>query len=93
MACLAAPAATKIRAASLTRKDTTCETIVSSRALIFARGRMYSCQMLRLKRLAAAIDITDAGTSAPIAMAPNAMPVNQAGNSIWINSGRALLVR
>src|SRR3954463_3542400 len=36
--------------------------------------------MLRLKVLAAAIDMIAAGTSAPMAMAANATPANQDGN-------------
>ena len=36
--------------------------------------------MLRLKVLAAAIDMIAAGTSAPIAMAAKATPANHAGN-------------
>ena len=40
--------------------------------------------MLRVNRLAAAIDMIAAGTSAPIAIAPKAMPANQDGNA-WSN--------
>jgi len=47
--------------------------------------------MLRVNRLAAAIDITAAGTSAPIAIAANAKPVNQDGNCAMKRSGTAKL--
>src|SRR5919112_2505445 len=49
----------------------------------------YSFQMLRVNRLAAAIDMTAAGTSAPMAMAPNAMPTNQDGKTLRNRSGTA----
>ena len=45
--------------------------------------------MLRVNRLAAAIDMIAAGTSAPIAMAENAMPANQLGNCCSKNAGTA----
>ncbi len=41
--------------------------------------------MLRVNRFAAAIDMIAAGTRAPTAIAANAIPANQAGNS-WSNS-------
>jgi len=44
---------------------------------------------LRVKRLAAAIDITAAGTSAPIAIAANATPVNHDGKKCRKRSGTA----
>src|ERR1700680_4296851 len=80
----------KISAATLTSSETILLTVASSRRLI--AGWMYSRQMLRLKRLAAAIDITAAGTSAPTAMAANATPVNQLGNIFWKRSAMALLL-
>src|SRR3954454_10851471 len=43
--------------------------------------------MLRVKRLAAAIDMIAAGTSAPIATAANATPANQLGNASSKNCG------
>src|SRR5260370_11091750 len=45
--------------------------------------------MLRVNRLAAAIDITEAGTSAPIEMAAKAKPANQLGNSWLMRAGTA----
>src|ERR1035437_1382414 len=77
-------------AATLTSSETTLLTLASSRWLIW--GWMYSRQMLRLNRLAAAIDITAAGTSAPTAMAAKATPVNQLGNIFWKRSAMALLL-
>jgi hypothetical protein len=47
--------------------------------------------MLRANRLAAAIDMTEAGTSAPMAMAANANPWNQPGKSCENSPGTALL--
>src|SRR5258708_32612573 len=43
--------------------------------------------MLRVNRLAAAIDMIAAGTSAPIATAANATPANQLGNESSKNCG------
>ena len=45
--------------------------------------------MLRVDRLAAAIDMIAAGTSAPMTMAEKAMPSNQGGNIFWNSSGTA----
>jgi hypothetical protein len=56
----------------LTSSETTLLTGASSRRLI--AGWTYSRQMLRLKWLAAAIDMIAAGTSAPTAMAAKATP-------------------
>src|SRR4051794_6511759 len=49
----------------------------------------YSRQMLRVNRFAEAIDITAAGTSAPIAIAANAKPSNQDGKYFRNRSGTA----
>ena len=50
---------------------------------------MYSLHTLRVKRFAAAIDMTAAGTKAPIAIAANANPSNHDGK-YWMNrSGTA----
>jgi len=54
-------------------------------------GLMNSRKTLRVKRLAAAIDITAAGTSAPIAMAANATPWNHGGKNFRNRSGTASL--
>src|SRR3954454_4073351 len=48
--------------------------------------------MLRLKRLAAAIDMIEAGTSAPIAIAAKAKPANQPGKSCAKRAGTAELL-
>src|ERR1700694_6057745 len=81
---------TNAKAPTLTSSETTLLTVASSRRLI--AGCTYSRQILRLKRLAAAIDITAAGTSAPTAMAAKATPVNQLGNMFWKRSAMALLL-
>ena len=47
--------------------------------------------MLRVNRFAAAIDMIAAGTSAPMPMAANAMPVNQSGNILSNSSGTTVL--
>src|SRR6185437_2812327 len=47
--------------------------------------------MLRVYRLAVAIDMIEAGTRAPIAMAANAKPTNQDGNKARNNAGTAKL--
>jgi hypothetical protein len=52
-------------------------------------GSTYSRHRLRVKRFAAAIDITAAGTSAPIAIAAKATGVNHAGNMFTNRSGTA----
>src|SRR6516225_8058063 len=43
--------------------------------------------MLLLNRLAAAIDMMAAGTSAPMMIAEYPMPANQLGNMFWNSSG------
>src|ERR1035437_3898902 len=80
----------KTRAGPLTSSGTPLLALASSRRLI--AGWTYSRQMLRLKRLAAAIDMIAAGTSAPTAMAAKATPVNQLGNIFWKRSAMALLL-
>src|SRR6185436_2207237 len=45
--------------------------------------------MLRVHRFAAAIDMIAAGTNAPIAIAANATPANQSGNSFSKSCGTA----
>src|SRR5476649_1193335 len=83
-------ARTNASAPTLTSSETTLLTVASSRRLI--AGWTYSRQMLRLKRLAAAIDMIAAGTRAPTAMAAKATPVNQLGNIFWKRSAMALLL-
>src|SRR5579864_5987646 len=73
---------TKINAPSFTTSEVSLAMLDSSLSVMF--GLMYSRQMLRVNRLAAAIDMMEAGTSAPIAMAPKAKPANHEGN-IWRN--------
>ena len=74
-------------APTLTPSETSLATRCSSASVMF--GRTNSPHRLRVKRFAAAMDITAAGTSAPIAMAANATPVNHDGNC-WIRrSGTA----
>src|SRR4051794_36014412 len=75
-------------APTLTRSDTIFETWASSGGV--AVRWTYSTQMLRVKRFAAAIDMTDAGTSAPIAIAARAKPANHVGKANWISCGTAL---
>src|SRR5438105_2251879 len=79
----------KPTAPTFTNKETILETCASSRGL--AAGRTNSTHTLRQKRLAAAIDITEAGTKAPMAMAANAKPANQPGKANWMSCGTALL--
>ena len=50
---------------------------------------MNSLYTLRVHRFAAAIDMIAAGTSAPIAMAANAMPANHGENSSANSAGTA----
>ncbi len=45
--------------------------------------------MLRVNRLAAAIDMMAAGTSAPIAIAAKATPANHDGKTAWKKCGTA----
>ena len=47
--------------------------------------------MLRVNRFAAAIDMIAAGTSAPMPIAANATPANQAGNT-WSNSSGTMVL-
>lgn len=54
-----------------------------------ACGLKYAFQTLRVHKLAAAIDMTAAGTSAPTAIAANANPTNQCGNFAWNSTGIA----
>jgi hypothetical protein len=48
--------------------------------------------MLRVNRLAAAIDMMAAGTRAPIAMAAKPKPTNQSGNILSNSSGMVWLL-
>ena len=47
--------------------------------------------MFRVNKFAAAIDITAAGTSAPMAIAAKANPANQLGNCWLMSAGTAPL--
>ena len=74
-------------APTLTVSETHCETCVWS--LGVASGLKNSLKMLRVNRLAAAMAMIAAGTSAPMMMAPKAMPANQLGNMCWNRYGTA----
>src|SRR3954454_18527690 len=74
-------------APTLTTSDASRATVASWACVTF--GRTYSFQMLRVKRWAAAIDITAAGTSAPTAIAANATPTNHDGKTLRNRSGTA----
>src|SRR3954470_5111397 len=78
---------TNSSAPTLTTSDVS-RAVVASCACVIS-GRTYSFQMLRVNRFAAAIDITAAGTSAPIAIAANATPTNHDGNMFRNRSGTA----
>ena len=54
--------------------------------------RTSSPHTLRVNRLAAAIDMIAAGTSAPIAMAERQKPANHSGNILRNRSGTTELV-
>jgi hypothetical protein len=54
---------------------------------------MNSLKTLRLKRLSAAMDMIDAGTRAPIAIAANPKPAKALWNSFSKRAGMALLAR
>ena len=71
----------------LTISDTILATTDSSRGVI--AGWMNGFQMLRVKVLAAPIDITAAGTSAPSAIAAKQKPANQSGNTQSTSCGTA----
>src|SRR5580698_8626017 len=74
-------------APTLTISDTSLAMVDSSTGVIcgLTKGR----HTLRVKVLAAPIDITAAGTSAPIAIAANEKPANQSGNTLSSNCGTA----
>ncbi len=52
----------------------------------------YGFQKLRVNRLAAPMDITAAGTRAPMATAENAKPANQEGNRALNSAGTTSLL-
>src|SRR5262245_21166672 len=68
----------KNNAPAFTINDTSFAACDSARSLML--GLTYCRQILRVKRFAAAIDMIDAGTNAPIAIAANANPTNHDGN-------------
>src|SRR5579859_6394510 len=88
IACCESPNRMNRSAPNLTTSETILATVLSSRALRL--GRKYSRQILRVKRLDAAMDMMDAGTRAPIAIEAKAKPANQDGNIWWSNAGTAL---
>src|SRR5471032_1178732 len=77
-------------APTLTTSDTSLATLASPAG--DTAGFTYGFQKLRVNRLAAPIDITAARTSAPMAMAANAKPLNQAGNSALNSAGTTSLL-
>ena len=74
-------------APTLTTSDASLASTDSSRGVI--AGWMNGFQMLRVKVLAAPIDITAAGTSAPSAIAAKQKPANQSGNAHSTSCGTA----
>src|SRR5450830_430035 len=80
----------KITAPNLTTSETTLATLASPTGVTF--GLTYGFQKLRVNRLAAPIDITAAGTSAPMAIAANAKPANQLGNTALNKAGTTSLL-
>src|SRR5581483_5034742 len=78
---------TNASAPNLTTSEAILETVASSCGVAF--GRMKSRQMLRVNRLAAAMDMIAAGTSAPMAIAANATPANQLGKTSRKRRGAA----
>jgi hypothetical protein len=79
----------KASAPTFTNSDTSLA-IAASWAGLTSRFT-YSRQMLRVNRLAAAIDMIAAGTSAPMPTAAYAMPVNQSGNMRSNSTGTTVL--
>src|SRR5438045_7963774 len=72
-------------APTLTTSDVILATFASSSG-VASRCR-YSFHTLRVNRFAEAIDMTAAGTRAPIAIAPNATPTHHDGNTFRHGSG------
>ena len=77
-------------APTLTTSDATLATFSSCAGVTCAFT--YGFQKLRVNRLAAPIDITAAGTSAPMATAENAKPANHDGNSALNSAGTTSLL-
>src|SRR6266566_185554 len=80
----------KSRAPNFTINEAHLATCDSSRSLAFFLK--YSLYTFLVNRLAAAMDMTEAGTSAPIEMAANAKPANQDGKEALISAGTAPLL-
>src|ERR1700684_2825443 len=87
MAKVCGSSTAKYSAPSLTTSDAHLATRVSSAGL--ASGLKNSLKMLRLNRLAAAMDMIAAGTKAPMMMPEKAIPVNQLGSMCWNRYGTA----
>src|SRR6266850_1753837 len=81
---------TNTSAPSLTTSDAIFATFASPCGV--TSGFTYGFQKLRVNRFAAPIDITAAGTNAPIAIAAKANPVNQLGNSALNSAGTTSLL-
>src|SRR5438552_16096103 len=80
----------KSKAPNFTTNEAHLATAASSRSLAFFLK--YSLYIFLVNRLAAAMDIMEAGTSAPIAIAANAKPANQDGKKALISPGTAPLL-
>src|SRR5580658_1185567 len=74
-------------APSLTTSEVHWETLVSWWGV--ASGLRNSLKMFRVNRLAAAMAMIAAGTSAPMMMAEKAIPANQLENMFWTRYGTA----
>src|SRR5450432_2215760 len=79
----------KASAPTLTTSDVIFATAASPAWLMF--GSTYDFQTLRVNRLAAPMLITAVFTSAAIAIAENAKPANQDGNSVLNSIGTTSL--
>src|SRR5262249_42288025 len=80
---------TNKRPATLSMRESSLARRASSRCDKFFQR--YSRQMLRVNRLAAAIDMMAAGTSAPTAMAAKQNPANHDGNIFTNKAGTTKL--
>ena len=72
-------------APTLTASEASLAIVASAASLM--PGWTNSFQTLRVKRLAAAIDMTAAGTRAPMAIAAKATPTNHDGKTLRNRSG------
>ena len=77
-------------APTFTTIESTFATVASPAGV--TAGLTYAFQKLRVNRLAAPMDMTAAGTSAPTAMAANAKPANQLGKIALKSAGTTSLL-